>query len=274
MGGGQLRFQATDLGSYLLYTSSAQFISDAAAVSSRRQHSEPRCRLGRRGRERGSVHAFPKSAPDRLMAAGEAASPWCPRGCWRRDPVHLHPGERLRRLSEAELNATGTPGPRRYPYGQVRGLMDGHMHWVNFEYLGGNFHCGRPWSPYGIPSALRIVRASRTSGRGGAYAETSSTTATRSRHTTPGLAAADGLGPQQPDLRGETTTAGSSGSGWRAERLMVMPVNETGPSASSRRTTRNPCDEMATARLELGRHPQAPGLRGCAGGSPARASSR
>ncbi|HKH22123.1 MAG TPA: hypothetical protein VKA88_00755, partial [Solirubrobacterales bacterium] len=67
----------------------------------------------------------------------------------------------------------------------VRGLMDGHMHWVNFEYLGGNFHCGRPWHPYGIPAALpdcssiegpdgaadraspRGRRWSPTSGRGG-----------------------------------------------------------------------------------------------------------
>ena len=28
------------------------------------------------------------------------------------------------------------------------------MHWMTFEYLGGNFHCGRPWHPYGIPYAL------------------------------------------------------------------------------------------------------------------------
>ena len=28
------------------------------------------------------------------------------------------------------------------------------MHWMTFEYIGGNFHCGRPWHRYGIPYAL------------------------------------------------------------------------------------------------------------------------
>ena len=28
------------------------------------------------------------------------------------------------------------------------------MHWMTFEYLGGNFHCGKPWDAYGIPFAL------------------------------------------------------------------------------------------------------------------------
>jgi len=28
------------------------------------------------------------------------------------------------------------------------------MHWMTFEYLGGNFFCGRPWHPYGIAFAL------------------------------------------------------------------------------------------------------------------------
>ena len=28
------------------------------------------------------------------------------------------------------------------------------MHWMSFQYLGGKFHCGKPWSPYGIAYAL------------------------------------------------------------------------------------------------------------------------
>src|ERR671919_228592 len=55
---------------------------------------------------------------------------------------------------EAELNVSGTPAKGKPSYGEVRGLLDGHMHWMTFEYLGGNFHCGRPWHPYGIPAAL------------------------------------------------------------------------------------------------------------------------
>ena len=40
------------------------------------------------------------------------------------------------------------------PYGRVGGFVEGHMHWMTFEYFGGNFHCGRPWHPYGIAYAL------------------------------------------------------------------------------------------------------------------------
>jgi hypothetical protein len=40
------------------------------------------------------------------------------------------------------------------PYGRVEGLVDGHMHWLAFEDFGGNFHCGRPWHPYGIRFVL------------------------------------------------------------------------------------------------------------------------
>ncbi len=28
------------------------------------------------------------------------------------------------------------------------------MHWMTYEYFGGDFHCGRPWHRYGIPYAL------------------------------------------------------------------------------------------------------------------------
>ena len=40
------------------------------------------------------------------------------------------------------------------PFGEVRGTIDGHMHMMAFEFLGGNAHCGRPWHPYGAPYAL------------------------------------------------------------------------------------------------------------------------
>jgi hypothetical protein len=32
--------------------------------------------------------------------------------------------------------------------------MEGHAHITAFEFFGGDWHCGRPWSPYGAPTAL------------------------------------------------------------------------------------------------------------------------
>src|SRR5207237_10569519 len=55
---------------------------------------------------------------------------------------------------EAELDATGKPRVNPISYGKVGGLIEGHMHWMTYEYLGGEFHCGKPWDPYGITFAL------------------------------------------------------------------------------------------------------------------------
>ena len=40
------------------------------------------------------------------------------------------------------------------PWSAVHGLIDGHMHMMAFEFLGGRVHCGRPWHPYGVPYAM------------------------------------------------------------------------------------------------------------------------
>lgn len=55
---------------------------------------------------------------------------------------------------EAKTSAVGTPTKGLTPYGEVRGLLDAHMHMMAFEFLGGKAHCGRPWSPFGAPDAL------------------------------------------------------------------------------------------------------------------------
>jgi hypothetical protein len=37
---------------------------------------------------------------------------------------------------------------------EVRGTVDGHMHLMAFEFLGGRAHCGRPWHPFGVAHAM------------------------------------------------------------------------------------------------------------------------
>ena len=32
--------------------------------------------------------------------------------------------------------------------------MEGHAHITAFDFIGGDFHCGRPWHPFGAPYAL------------------------------------------------------------------------------------------------------------------------
>ena len=54
---------------------------------------------------------------------------------------------------EAEVDVTGEPFSGTVN-GEVRGLADLHSHLTAYEFIGGDIHCGAPWSPYGITAAL------------------------------------------------------------------------------------------------------------------------
>ncbi len=55
---------------------------------------------------------------------------------------------------EGDVDATGTTFTGTNPAGLVNGTIDAHTHVTAFEFLGGDFHCGRPWHPFGIAYAL------------------------------------------------------------------------------------------------------------------------
>lgn len=55
---------------------------------------------------------------------------------------------------EVAVNATGAPFTGASPTAPVKGFLDAHTHVSAFRFLGGRFHCGRPWSPYGVTVAL------------------------------------------------------------------------------------------------------------------------
>jgi hypothetical protein len=55
---------------------------------------------------------------------------------------------------EGDVGATGPAFTGASPEAAVNGTIDAHTHVTAFEFLGGDFHCGRPWHPFGIPYAL------------------------------------------------------------------------------------------------------------------------
>ncbi len=149
----QLRFQATDLGSYLLYTPEAEFVAavgDAVATAS---EPSPAADWRVRGSAKRGFTLSPASAPDSALAAGAVGLALAARGA-EGTTFRLVRADGCAVFPEAELNVKGRPGRGKTLFGEVRGVMDGHMHWMTFEYIGGNFHCGRPWHRYGIPAAL------------------------------------------------------------------------------------------------------------------------
>jgi hypothetical protein len=129
VGGQPIRFQAMTLAEYLLYTKDGMYIAAGGDAVAEPSESTEWVATD----DGGQVTLKPKSGEGSLTV-GTATT-----GCAE--------------YPEIEVNATGRPS-RSKPYQHVRGLVDGHMHWMAFEFLGGMAHCGRPWHKYGVPYAL------------------------------------------------------------------------------------------------------------------------
>jgi microsomal dipeptidase-like Zn-dependent dipeptidase len=146
------RMQATDLGSYLLYGEARDFLAisslgqvEAASQPSPRSDwivkgSKGVFQLTSIGTGQGLVTDSHAALDVGAAAAAEKFTFVSASGCPK--------------YPEVEINATGKPARGKPSYGEVSGLVEGHMHGMAFEFLGGRAHCGRPWSRYGAPYAL------------------------------------------------------------------------------------------------------------------------
>ena len=145
------RFQATDLGVYLLYTLDERFAAAATNGGVRiadapSQQAEWVAERGTDGR-----FTFTNLALDRRLAV-------TPTGASLTEPgtrFALRTATGCATYPEAEVNVDGDPLAGVTPYQEVRGYIDAHTHGMAFEFLGGAAHCGRPWHRYGIAYATR-----------------------------------------------------------------------------------------------------------------------
>lgn len=132
---GPYRMQATTLGQYLLYGTHQDYLTDsngtiapAAAPSA--------ASVWQVDGTKQSGYTLTNTSTGRSMSVSFAAASSCA----------VFP--------EAGINATGTTFRNTNLDGPVTGTIDGHEHLTAFEFLGGSWHCGRPWSPYGVEAAL------------------------------------------------------------------------------------------------------------------------
>jgi microsomal dipeptidase-like Zn-dependent dipeptidase len=222
-----VRMQATALGRYLLYRPDGTYVSSTG------------------------VAAAPSPAADWKVEETGATFTLTPGTGAAISGVRFTPAAGCATFPEADLNATGTPSKGAKPYGRVGGLVDGHMHWMTFEYFGGAFHCGRPWAPYGIPSALPDCATIEGPGGVGAVFQNFLNYGNPAQpHDTRGY----------PDLTSwSATNLTYEGTYWRwiqrawlaGLRLMVMSVNENRVLCSLQPVKKTSCDEMDTVRRGL-----------------------
>ncbi len=151
---------------------------------------------------------------------------------------------------EAGVDATGSPAAGTSPEASVQGTVEGHAHVTAFEFLGGDWHCGRPWSPYGAPYALPASCATDEQGTNGAFESF-----------------VDFGSPLRPEtLRGWPTFAGwpsptalaEEGDyytgierAWKAGlRLMVTQLVDNEALCSLMTTRHSQCNDMASVRVQ------------------------
>ena len=114
---GPYRMQATTLAQYLLYTKDQQFLTPDGPVDQPSEAAEWRAS------DTGSGVELEPLAGGQKLQLGKSAT-----GCAE--------------YPEIELNVSGAPSKTPFTFGEVRGLMEAHIHGMAFEVLGGSAHCG------------------------------------------------------------------------------------------------------------------------------------
>ncbi|WP_354701543.1 hypothetical protein DSM112329_01862 [Paraconexibacter sp. AEG42_29] len=244
---GPLRLQATRLGSYLLYTQDRRFLSagagDAVAAVAA---PGPAGDWQVADAASGGYVLTPSSDRRRALAAGGRTT-----AASAAPAIRAAAATGCPEYPEAQLNATGTPASGATPYGETRGFVDGHMHWMTYLYFGGRFHCGAPYHPYGIPSALPDCAG--IEGPQGAAAPLQNLLSYGSPvapHSTAGWPSLDSW--SRENLTYEGTYYKWVERVWLSGmRLMVMGVNENRVLCELQTNRSAPCDEMETVRRSV-----------------------
>jgi hypothetical protein len=239
------RMQATGLGSYLLYGPDGTM---------------PEARPS--GRVVPSLHAGPaadwevtangdKIGLRNVWTGGNLSVSWRGRVNQSRSPnirFRFEPAEGCSTFPEVEVNAEGRPLMGQGA--EVEGFLDAHVHVTAFEFLGGLFHCGRPWSRYGVTDALRDCPDHAPDGRF-ALAENllsyGTLTGTHSNHGWPNF---DGW-PKYFSLTHEGTYWKGIERAWRGGlRILVADLVENRALCEIYWLKKNSCADMDSLRLQ------------------------
>ncbi len=147
---GPFRMQAAALGTYLLYGRRGDYLSAVAG----RLSGQPAASTAAEWRVGGAPRpgfSITNLGNGMHLAVGFVAASGCAS------------------YPEASVSATGSPAPGASPEAGVLGTVEGHAHVTAFEFLGGDWHCGRPWSPFGVAYALPASCAQNEQGVNGSF---------------------------------------------------------------------------------------------------------
>jgi hypothetical protein len=241
-------FQATDLGTYLLYGKGATYLTMRPQLPIAAKMA-PSASADWTVTKSGSTFRFalPQKNDIALAVSGKGQL------------INARtPGDfRLTRVSgcatypEVDVNVKGNPHGGRSAFQEVRGYLDAHTHGMAFEFLGGQVHCGRPWHPYGAPYALKDCPDHSLTGGSGALLENvlKPGSPVDSHQTTGWPTFVDWPAPDS--LTHEGTYYKWLERAWRGgQRVFVNLLVENNQLCTIYPLKRNSCNDMDSIRLQ------------------------
>ncbi len=162
----------------------------------------------------------------------------------------LEPAEGCSTFPEVEVNASGPPFIGQGPGAELEGFLDAHVHVTAFEFLGGRFHCGRPFSPYGVMDALKDCPDHALDGRFAVAENFLSQGRLTGTHSTDGWPSFDGW-PKYFSLTHEGTYWKGIERAWRGGlRILVADLVENRALCEIYYLKKNSCLDMDSLRLQ------------------------
>ena len=144
------RFQATGLGTYLLLGSDGQFPAVVDGEVTTLDAPAPNAVWKAEGDDAsGYVLTGPGGEALAVAGSGDRVS-----ASAEGDRFDLDAAMQCAGFPEIEVNTSGAPYQAKPHFAQSSGTIDLHSHILAFEAFGRGLHCGRPWHPLGVASAL------------------------------------------------------------------------------------------------------------------------
>jgi len=288
--GERFRMQATALGRYLLYGRDRDFLASGRQdvtpelpqplpvpvppVGTTREHIQSEASPSESADWTVNVagDGFELSLGDRVLATNDAGELLLADrgGAGERARFTFVPAEGCADYPEAETNVTGEPGRGATPFGEVSGMLDAHMHMMAFEFLGGRVHCGRPWHPYGAPSALVDCPDHEPGGAGAIGENTLSYGNPVGMHDTRGWPTLKDW-PHHASLTHEQTYYKWVERSWRGGlRIFVNLLVDNEVLCTAYPYKKNSCNEMDGVRLQAKRLRELEGYIDAQSGGPGK----
>ncbi|MEA2330398.1 MAG: hypothetical protein QOH58_536 [Thermoleophilaceae bacterium] len=235
------RFQATALGRFLLYGPDGRMPA-TAALNALSPAASPGPASDWQVEDVGGTLRLTSVSTGKQLGVGVLGRLVQGAGRWTAEP-----GQGCADFPEVQVNVTGQPFKGSSPTGPVRGFIDDHNHVGAFQFLGGRFHCGRPWSPYGVTVAMRDCVDHQPNGAAAAAENFFVTGGPVGTHSTEGWPSFAGW-PRDESLTHEGTYWKWIERAWRSGlRILVNDLVENRALCELYPLKQNNCNEMASA---------------------------